>query len=117
AIARVGQPLLGAIIFLAISATFYATLGARAPGLETNSDAVRAVFSPLNPPRGAATPDQAAAAVRASVEAFHLAMIVAASLLAVGSAVSWIGLRGSAPKRARESREAYDSAVDHPAEA
>jgi hypothetical protein len=117
AIARVGQPLLGAIIFLAISATFYATLGALAPGLETNSDAVRAVFSPLNPPRGAATPDQAAAAVRASVEAFHLAMIVAASLLAVGSAVSWIGLRGSAPKRARESREAYDSAVDHPAEA
>jgi EmrB/QacA subfamily drug resistance transporter len=117
AIARVGQPLLGAIIFLAISATFYATLGALAPGLDTNSDAVRAVFSPLNPPRGAATPDQAAAAVRASVEAFHLAMIVAASLLAVGSAVSWIGLRGSAPKRARESREAYDSAVDHPAEA
>ena len=27
AISRVGQPLLGAIIFIAISATFYATLG------------------------------------------------------------------------------------------
>ena len=38
AISRVGQPLLGAIIFIAISATFYTALGTYAPGLDTDLD-------------------------------------------------------------------------------
>jgi predicted MFS family arabinose efflux permease len=93
AIARVGQPLLGAIIFVAISATFYAHLGAGAPALDLTQESVRSMFPPLNPPRTGATPDQVAAAARASVEAFHQAMFVGASLVAIGAAVSWFGLR------------------------
>ncbi len=94
AIARVGQPLLGAVIFVAISATFYTSLGAIAPDLDTNSAAVRAMFPPLNPPRDGATTDQVAAAARASIDAFHQAMFVGAGLLIIGAAVSWFGLRG-----------------------
>jgi EmrB/QacA subfamily drug resistance transporter len=97
AIARVGQPLLGAVIFLALSTTFYANLATIAPDIDTTSAAVRAAFPPLNPPRPGATPDQIAAAGRASIEAFHLAMGVAAVLIAIGGAISWFGLRPNKP--------------------
>ena len=60
---------------------------------------LRAAFPPLNPPRPGATPDQIAAAARASIEAFHLAMGVAAALVAIGGAISWFGLR---PEKARD---------------
>ena len=86
-ISRVGQPLLGAIIFIAISAAFYNVLGSMVPGLDTSDPAVRAAFQPLNPlPPG--TPDQVAAAAKeASIDAFHLAALVSAGLMAAGSAV------------------------------
>ncbi len=97
-ISRVGQPLLGAIIFVAISASFYGNLAARAPDLDTGSAEVRAAFQPINPAPGSATPDQVAAATQASIDAFHLAMIVMAGLLAIGALVSWVGLRDGATK-------------------
>ena len=106
AIARVGQPLLGAVIFVAISATFYSSLGSFAPELDPHSPVVRATFSPLNPPKGAASPETIVAAKQASVEAFHLAMFVAAGLFAVGAGVSWFGLRddpSARPVRAAET--------------
>ena len=97
AISRVGQPLLGAIIFVAISATFYASLATLAPGLDLSSEAVRAAFPPLNPPRSGASAEEIAAATRASIDAFHQAMFVAAGLVAIGAAVSWFGLRRREP--------------------
>jgi EmrB/QacA subfamily drug resistance transporter len=103
AIARVGQPLLGAVIFVAISATFYSSLNAFAPELDPHSPRVRAAFSPLNRPAEGASADQRAAAARASVDAFHQAMLVAAGLLVVGSAISWFGLREDAPARIVEA--------------
>jgi len=109
AIARVGQPLLGAFIFVAISATFYSSLGSLAPELDPHSAEVRATYSPLNPPKGAATPSQVDAAKRASIESFHLAMFVAAGLFAVGSAVSWVGLRDDRPARAVEAAKGAES--------
>jgi hypothetical protein len=93
AIARVGQPLIGAIIFVAVSTTFYATLTSTAPDIDTTSVTARAAFPPLNPPKTGATPDQVAAASDASVVAFHQAMGVAAILVAVGGGISWVGLR------------------------
>jgi EmrB/QacA subfamily drug resistance transporter len=93
AISRVGQPLLGALIFVAVSGTFYAALAILAPDLDTTSAAVRSGFPPLNPPRVAATPDQIEAAAHASIAAFHQAMAVAAGLVAIGGAVAWYGLR------------------------
>jgi EmrB/QacA subfamily drug resistance transporter len=92
-ISRVGQPLLGAIIFVAINAAFYANLGSLARGLDTASAAVRKQFQPLNPPAAGTAPDQLAAATQASMDAFHLAALVAGALLLIGALVSWVGLR------------------------
>ncbi len=98
-ISRVGQPLLGAIIFIAISATFYSVLGSVEPNLDTSSPSVRSAFQPLNPPPASATPGEADAATQASIEAFHLAMLASAGLLVIGSAMSWFGLReGPSPE-------------------
>jgi EmrB/QacA subfamily drug resistance transporter len=94
AISRVGAPLIGAVIFIAISATFYSVLGSLT-GLDTSAQDVRQGFPPLNPPTFDATDNQLQAAREASVQAFHQAMLVSAALLAVGSAVSFFGLRGS----------------------
>jgi EmrB/QacA subfamily drug resistance transporter len=91
-IARVGQPLLGALIFIPISATYYATLGSLS-GVDTSDASIRKAFQPLNPPPAGATADQIAASTQASIQAFHLAMLVCAALLAVGALVSWYGLR------------------------
>jgi EmrB/QacA subfamily drug resistance transporter len=99
-ISRVGQPLLGAIIFIALSATYYATLGNLAPGLDTESTGVRSVFQPLNPPPGIATPAQVAAATQASIDAFHLAMTASAALLFTGTVTVWFGLRQAGYARA-----------------
>jgi EmrB/QacA subfamily drug resistance transporter len=98
AISRVGQPLLVSIIFIAISATFYSNLAERAPDLDTSSSAVRRAFQPINPPPADATAEQVLAATQASIEAFHLAMIVVAALLVIGAAVSWFGLRDGVTK-------------------
>ena len=99
AIARVGQPLLGALIFVAVSGTFYAALSTLAPDLDLTSAAVRAGFPPLNPPRVEATAAHIEAAARASIDAFHQAMAVAAGLVAIGGAVSWVGLRETRPRQ------------------
>jgi hypothetical protein len=92
ALSRVGQPLLGAVIFIAVSATFFSSLGART-GLDTSSPEVRAEVSPLNPPHGSVSPDVATASRDASVDAFHLAAIVTAVLLVAGAGVNYVGLR------------------------
>ncbi len=100
ALSRVGQPLIGALIFIAITAAFYNGLAALVPGLDPNDPAVRAVIVPLNPPPAGTPPDLAAAAKEASVNAFHLAAIVSAVLMAAGSAVSAVGLRKGAASAA-----------------
>jgi len=94
AISRVGAPLVGALIFIAISATFYSVLGSIS-GLDTSSGDVRQAFQPLNIPLGDPPPEQLAAARQASVDAFRQAMLVSAGLLVIGAVVSWFGLRGS----------------------
>ncbi|MBA2381912.1 MAG: MFS transporter, partial [Chloroflexi bacterium] len=106
ALSRVGQPLLGALIFVAITASFYGTLAAQVPGLDPVDPATRASISPLNPPAAGTPPETVAAAKRASVEAFHLAALVTAGLMAAGSLTSVIGLRSSA----KPTRRAEDGA-------
>ncbi len=97
ALSRVGSPLLGAIVFIAISATFYAMLKTGAPALNVTSTAVRHAFPPLNPPHAGASPAELAAARVASVDAFHQAMLLGVGLLVVAAAVSWFGLRETGP--------------------
>jgi EmrB/QacA subfamily drug resistance transporter len=91
-ISRVGQPLIGALIFIVISAAYYAAL-AGSTGLDTSSADVRGAFQPLNPPPSGVPADQAAAANQASIGAYHVAMLLCAALLVVGAVVSWYGLR------------------------
>ena len=109
AIARVGQPLLGALIFVAISSTFYGHLTSFAPRLDLADPATRMAFPPLNPPRaGAATADIAAAA-DASILAFHDAMRIGAGLLIIAGAVSWFGLREPASNAGANTTAAGDA--------
>ena len=98
ALSRVGQPLLGAVIFVAITASFYSTLASKVPGLDPADPAIRAAIVPLNPARAGTDEALAAAAKLASVDAFHLAALVSAALMIAGAAVSWLGLRPSTGK-------------------
>ncbi len=91
AISRVGQPLVLAVLFVVISATFYGTLDDLAPGA-ADTEAGRQAFQPLNPPPDSAAPAQVAASTQASTDAFHLAMLATAALLALGAVTNAVGL-------------------------
>ena len=97
AISRVGSPLVNALIFVAVAASFYATIGQQVPGVDTGSRAFRNVVAPLNQPSADVSPEVRAAAQQASTEAFHLAMLVAVGLLMAGAAVNGFGIRNPAP--------------------
>jgi EmrB/QacA subfamily drug resistance transporter len=91
AISRVGQPLVLAVLFVVISATFYGTLDDLAPGA-ADTEAGQQAFQPLNPPPDRAAPAQVAASTQASTDAFHLAMLATAALLALGAVTNAAGL-------------------------
>jgi EmrB/QacA subfamily drug resistance transporter len=93
AISRVGPQLAGALIFVAISASFYANLASRAPDLNVNSSQVRTAISPLNRPTVSLPANQLAATRAASTDGFHLAMLVAAALLFAGAVVNGVGIQ------------------------
>jgi hypothetical protein len=95
ALSRVGQPLVAAAIFIAVSGTFYATLAAAAPGSDPSSPELRRQYEPLNPSPADAAPALAAAAKQASTDAYHVAVIMAATLLVAGAVVNAVGLRPS----------------------
>jgi EmrB/QacA subfamily drug resistance transporter len=101
AVSRVGQPLLLAILFVAITATFYASLGASVPELDTGSQEVRAVIQPLNPPPPASPAALTEAIDEASTQAFHLSMLATGALLAGGAIVNGLGLRRRPPSAER----------------
>ena len=97
AISRIGPLLATSVIFIAISTAFYANLADRLPGVDVTSPQVREQVSPLNPPRNDAPDALKAAALGASTDAFHLAMLIAALLCAAGAAVNWVGIRDPQP--------------------
>ncbi len=101
AVSRVGPQLAGAVIFVAITATFYAALGALVPGADV--DALRANISPLNPPPPGTARDVVAAAQEASTSAFHLAMLVSTGMLVVGAVVNALGIRPIAARLPAEA--------------
>ncbi|MBI2324882.1 MAG: MFS transporter [Chloroflexi bacterium] len=98
AISRVGPQLAGAVLFVAITAVFYAGLQQRT-GLDTSRPEIRAAYAPLNPPRDGGD-DRASR--EASTDAFHLAMFVGAVLLAAGAAVNLAIRNTPAPLSAGE---------------
>jgi EmrB/QacA subfamily drug resistance transporter len=97
AISRVGSPLVNALIFVAVAASFYASIGRQVPEVDTGSREFRNAVAPLNRPSGDVPPEVRAAARQASTDAFHLAMLVAAGLMAAGAAINGFGIRNPAP--------------------
>jgi hypothetical protein len=79
ALSRVGPQLAGALVFVGVSAVFYARLGAHP-----------ADVSPLNRPVDARW---LSPALHASTDAFHLAMWLCAALLVAGALINLVGLR------------------------
>jgi len=95
AISRVGPQLAGAVIFVAITASFYSGMAARLPGTDTSDPTFRHNYSPMNVPRVAPLDPAAAATRDQSTEAFHLAMFVGAGLLLAGALVNAVGISNS----------------------
>lgn len=93
AISRVGQPLIGALIFIAVTTAFYSGLAGRVSGIDPSDPHLRATIAPLNRPASSTPPALVEATRQASTDAFRLALVVAATLLAAGAAVNGLGLR------------------------
>lgn len=93
AISRIGPQLGGALLFVAATASFYATLGEVAPAVDTTTAETRAEITPFNPPPDDTGPQVRAAVAEASTDAFHLAALVSAGLCIAGAAVNAIGIR------------------------
>jgi EmrB/QacA subfamily drug resistance transporter len=108
AVSRVGAPLVTALVFVAVTTSFYRAIEERVPGTDTSSRAFRESVAPLNPPEEGARPEVAAAAVEASTRAFHLATLVAVALLWVGAAVNAVGIRNRDGAAALEEEPAQD---------
>ncbi len=102
ALSRVGPQLVGAVLFVAITASFYGSLASRTH-LDVSAPQVRQEISPLNRPGHSVPPDDVAAARQASTQAFHVAMLVAAGLLVAGALTNALGI---------ESRHSAVSGVD-----
>ena len=92
AISRIGPQLAGALIFVAVTAVFYASLASRIPGTDAASETLRAEVSPLNRPTASAPAEVAVQARFASGDAFRTAMLIAAGLLVAGAATNAAGI-------------------------
>jgi len=103
AISRVGSPLVSAVLFIVITASFYPTLARLAPGVDVDDPQVRAEIQPLTRPPTGADPVLADAAREASTDAFRLAMIASAALLVAGAAINGAGIRNAAPGSGRSA--------------
>jgi hypothetical protein len=115
AISRVGAPLVSAVLFIAITATFTPSLAAKAPGYARDVPPFSTI-QPLAPPLPGTPADLVVAAQAASTEAFQLAMRVAGGLLLVGALVNLVGLerRRALGNSAGDATVTGDSAASSP---
>jgi EmrB/QacA subfamily drug resistance transporter len=93
AISRIGPQLAGALVFIAVTASFYSALARQLPAQDTTGVDVRAVVAPLNRPAAGAPADVVQASKQASTAAFSLATRLAAVLLFAGAAINGFGLK------------------------
>ncbi len=91
AISRVGAPLVSAVLFIAITASFAPSLAAKAPGYARDSPPFSTI-QPLAPAPPDTPADLVVAARAASTEAFQLAARVGGGLLLIGALVNLVGL-------------------------
>jgi EmrB/QacA subfamily drug resistance transporter len=95
AISRVGPQLAGALIFVFLTASFYAYLAPHLPGVDVSAESFRANVSPLNTP---SEKSLAAIARDASTSSFHLAMLIGVVLLVAGAVVNAAGIQNHASR-------------------
>ncbi len=111
AISRVGPQLAGALIFVFLTANFYAYLASRVANVNVNDPSFRSAVSPLNTPADA----HLIGIVRdASTSSFHIAMVLGAALLILGAIVNAVGIQNAA---ARKPAEGEPKPADSRAEA
>jgi EmrB/QacA subfamily drug resistance transporter len=110
AVSRIGPVLAGAVIFIGVSASFYAGLADRAPGLNLDSPQVREAIAPLKEPPADLPTEQQDAARAASTDAFHLAMLIAALLCIAGALVNWAGIEDPRPEELAAAPESAPAA-------
>jgi EmrB/QacA subfamily drug resistance transporter len=106
AVSRAGSPLVSAVLFIAITASFYPSLAARLPGIDVNDPQIRSQVQPLTSTPDDVDPQLAEAAREASTDAFHLAMLVAAALCLAGAVINGIGIRNPTPAEQQRAAEA-----------
>ena len=103
----VGQPLVAALIFVVVGATFYAALGALAGMDPRSADIFARRIQPLNPPPPGPPPAARGRCGAASVDAFHRAHSVSAALFWAARRRPFVlrGLRSARPdERAQAGR-------------
>lgn len=93
AISRVGPQFASALIFIAMTSSFYGTLSLLQPALDTGSAAFRDAVSPLNEPEKGTSRPLHPSIDRASTEAFHRAIQISAGLVFAGGLVNAFGIR------------------------
>jgi len=98
AISRVGPQLAGALIFVFLTANFYAYMASRISA-DVSSEAFRARVSPLNTP---ADPSLIGVVRDASTSSFHIAMVLGAVLLVLGGVVNAAGIVDRAIRKPAE---------------
>jgi EmrB/QacA subfamily drug resistance transporter len=113
AVARVGPQLAGALIFIAVSASFFAALQTRMPEVDVSSAEVRDEVSPLNAPSSTADEEMVAASREASTDAFHVAMLISAGLCFGGALVNSLGISNRDAKHLGDETE-RDAVTLHP---
>ena len=108
AVSRAGSPLVSALLFIAITATFYPSLAGLVSGVDVDDPAFREQVQPLTSVPDEVDPEIAEAAQQASTDAFRLAMIVSAGLLVAGATINALGIRNP-------SRPEMEAAAEAPA--
>jgi EmrB/QacA subfamily drug resistance transporter len=93
AISRAGPQLVGALLFIAIGASFASALESQPAAERASAEAAVEEISPLNAPPKGASEGLADAIKDASTSAFHTAMIVSAGLCFAGAVVNGAGIR------------------------
>jgi EmrB/QacA subfamily drug resistance transporter len=101
AISDVGPQLAVAVIFIAITASFYASLANQVRGLDVSSPAVRQEVVPLNPVTSKVLGNLQKPARTASTEAYRVAMLISTALLLLGAVINAVGIQTSTAPQAR----------------
>jgi hypothetical protein len=99
------------VIFVVVVSGFYGAIAERVPEADLGSASFRRQVAPLNPPASGVDPRVAEAATEASTNAFHLAMLVAAGLLAAGAVINAVGIRNPRPAPAEAPEAAEERRV------